>query len=81
MIQEETAETSNGGSAQVDETDVLYNDALDFVYDTNKASISSLQRRFKIGYNRAARMIDQMEEENIVSQPEGNGSRSVIRRD
>jgi DNA segregation ATPase FtsK/SpoIIIE-like protein len=82
VIQEDVAaEASNSASAQVDETDVLYNDALDFVYDTNKASISSLQRRFKIGYNRAARMIDQMEEENIVSQPEGNGSRSVIRRD
>lgn len=81
IIQAEPTDSSNASSAAVDETDALYNDALDFVYDTNKASISSLQRRFKIGYNRAARMIDQMEEENIVSQPEGNGSRSVIRRD
>jgi len=81
IIQEEVDETANATSAAVDETDALYNDALDFIYDTDKASISSLQRRFKIGYNRAARMIDQMEEENIVSQPEGNGSRSVIRRD
>ena len=81
IIQEEVDETANATSAPVDETDALYNDALDFIYDTDKASISSLQRRFKIGYNRAARMIDQMEEENIVSQPEGNGSRSVIRRD
>lgn len=81
IIQAEPTDSSNASSAAVDETDALYNDALDFVYDTNKASISSLQRRFKIGYNRAARMIDQMEKENIVSQPEGNGSRSVIRRD
>ncbi len=81
IIQEEVDETANAASAPVDATDALYNDALDFIYDTDKASISSLQRRFKIGYNRAARMIDQMEEENIVSQPEGNGSRSVIRRD
>jgi len=81
IIQEEVDETANATSAPIDETDALYNDALDFIYDTDKASISSLQRRFKIGYNRAARMIDQMEEENIVSQPEGNGSRSVIRRD
>lgn len=81
IIQEDVTEASNSASAQVDETDVLYNDALDFVYDTNKASISSFQRRFKIGYNRAARMIEQMEEENIISQPEGNGSRRVIRRD
>jgi len=81
IIQEEVDDAANAASASVDETDSLYNDALDFIYDTDKASISSLQRRFKIGYNRAARMIDQMEEENIVSQPEGNGSRSVIRRD
>ena len=81
IIQEEVDETANAASTPVDATDALYNDALDFIYDTDKASISSLQRRFKIGYNRAARMIDQMEEENIVSQPEGNGSRSVIRRD
>jgi DNA segregation ATPase FtsK/SpoIIIE-like protein len=80
ITQEEMAETS-GTATSVDETDALYNDALDFVYDTDKASISGLQRRFKIGYNRAARMIDQMEEENIVSQPGGNGSRSVIKRD
>ncbi len=81
VIQEDVSESQGGSSAPTDETDPLYNDALDFVYDSNKASISSLQRRFKIGYNRAARMIDQMQEENIVSQPEGNGSRSVIRRD
>jgi S-DNA-T family DNA segregation ATPase FtsK/SpoIIIE len=49
--------------------------------DSGKASISSVQRRFKVGYNRAARMIDQMEEENIISEPEGNGSRRVLNKD
>lgn len=49
--------------------------------ETGRASISSVQRRFKVGYNRAARMIDQMEEENIVSEPEGNGSRRVLDRE
>ncbi len=65
----------------VDDTDIYYGDAVDFVIETGKASISSVQRRFKVGYNRAARMIDQMEAEGIVSEPEGNGSRRVLNKD
>lgn len=64
-----------------DEEDELYPDVVHFVLDAGKASISSVQRRFKVGYNRAARMIDQMEEENIISEPEGNGSRRVLNRE
>lgn len=75
-----TEQAANSESVQ-NEVDALYNDAVSFVLETGRASISSVQRRFKVGYNRAARMIDQMEEDNIVSEPEGNGSRRVLNRE
>ncbi|NOQ16075.1 MAG: cell division protein FtsK [Methyloprofundus sp.] len=81
IIKEDPPEKPANNEAVVDETDVLYGDAVDFVMETGKASISSVQRRFKVGYNRAARMIDQMEAEGIVSEPEGNGSRRVLNKD
>jgi S-DNA-T family DNA segregation ATPase FtsK/SpoIIIE len=49
-----------------------------FVTETRKASISSVQRRFKVGYNRAATMIEDMEAAGVVSPPESNGSRVVM---
>jgi S-DNA-T family DNA segregation ATPase FtsK/SpoIIIE len=58
--------------------DVLYDEAVMFVTHSRKASISSVQRRFKVGYNRAARMIEDMEAAGVVSAPEGNGSREVL---
>ncbi len=64
-----------GGDAEMDE---LYDEAVMFVTESRKASISSVQRRFKVGYNRAARMIEDMEAAGVVSAPEGNGSRQVI---
>jgi len=81
ILQEEPVENVTKSEIQVDETDVLYGEAVDFVMETGKASISSVQRRFKVGYNRAARMVEQMEEEGIVSEPEGNGSRRVLNRE
>jgi len=81
IIKDEPVESTSNNEAAGDEVDVLYDDAVSFVMDSGKASISSVQRRFKVGYNRAARMIDQMEEENIISEPEGNGSRRVLNRD
>ncbi|MEE9355143.1 MAG: DNA translocase FtsK 4TM domain-containing protein [Methylococcaceae bacterium] len=60
------------------ENDPLYDQAVRFVTDKRKASISSVQRQFKVGYNRAARMIEDMEMAGIVSSAEGNGSRQVI---
>jgi len=59
-------------------TDVLYDEAVAFVIETRKASISSVQRRLKVGYNRAARMIDDMETAGVISAPEHNGSRTVL---
>ena len=60
------------------ETDVLYDQAVAFITETRRASISSVQRKFKIGYNRAARLIENMENAGIVTPMEGNGSREVL---
>ena len=60
------------------EQDELYDQALAFVTETRRASISSVQRKFKIGYNRAARLIESMEASGVVSPPQTNGSREVL---
>lgn len=73
----DTGESVTEGSDDA-EMDVLYDEAVMFVTETRKASISSVQRRFKVGYNRAARMIEDMEAAGVVSMPEGNGSREVL---
>ncbi len=69
---------SGGGNNGDSETDALYDEAVQFVTETRKASISSVQRRFKVGYNRAATMIEDMEAAGVVSPPETNGSRVVL---
>ncbi len=60
------------------EADPLYDQAVAIVTETRRASISGVQRRLKIGYNRAARMIEQMENTGIVGPPQTNGSREVL---
>ncbi len=60
------------------ERDALYDQAVAIVTETRKASISYVQRRLKIGYNRAARMIEEMEEAGVISQVQSNGQREVI---
>jgi S-DNA-T family DNA segregation ATPase FtsK/SpoIIIE len=67
----------SGGSGS-SEGDSLYDQAVMFVTETRKASISSVQRKFKIGYNRAATMIEEMEAAGVVSGAESNGSRVVL---
>lgn len=74
---------SEGGDGDEDgeatETaDLLYDEAVRFVTETRKASISSVQRRFKVGYNRAARLIEEMERTGVVSMMESHGSRDVL---
>ena len=60
------------------EKDELYDQAVEFVMEARKVSISSLQRRFKIGYNRSARIVEAMEAAGVVSKMEMNGTREVI---
>lgn len=60
------------------EQDELYDHAVEFVTQSRKVSVSSVQRRFKIGYNRAARIVEEMERAGVVSAMEGNGSREVL---
>lgn len=60
------------------EDDPLYDEAVALVLKTRKASISSVQRQLRIGYNRAARLIEQMEEAGLVSSMENNGNRTVL---
>ncbi|WP_180077396.1 DNA translocase FtsK [Acinetobacter sp. YH12251] len=67
-------EDGDGGS----DRDALYDQCVSFVLETRKASTSSLQRKFSLGYNRAARIIDQMEENGIVSSMGPNGKRDIL---
>ena len=60
------------------ESDPLYDEAVAFVLETRKASISSVQRKLRVGYNRAARLIEQMEASGVVSAMGSNGSREVL---
>ena len=60
------------------ELDPLFDQVVAFVVETRRASISSVQRKFRIGYNRAARIVEQMEVEGIISAPSHNGNREVL---
>jgi S-DNA-T family DNA segregation ATPase FtsK/SpoIIIE len=60
------------------EQDELYDEAVAWVTESRRASISSVQRKLRVGYNRAARLIEEMESAGIVSPPEHNGQREVL---
>jgi DNA segregation ATPase FtsK/SpoIIIE, S-DNA-T family len=68
--------TTDGGSAEQD--DALYDEAVAFVLESRRASISAVQRKLRIGYNRAARLIESMEAAGVVSSMNSNGSREVL---
>jgi S-DNA-T family DNA segregation ATPase FtsK/SpoIIIE len=72
---QEGVEGEGGGDP---EQDALYDEAVRIVVESRKASISGVQRRLKIGYNRAARMIEAMESAGLVGQLQSNGMREVL---
>jgi len=70
-----------GEQAEADEDqeyDAFYDEAVAFVTETRRASVSGVQRKFRIGYNRAARLVEQMEQNGVVSSPGHNGNREVL---
>ena len=67
-----------GGAPEDAEQDLLYDEAVEFVVHSGRVSISSVQRRFKIGYNRAARIVEAMESAGVVSTMQANGNREVL---
>jgi len=67
---------SESGSSE--EQDELYDEAVNFVIESRRASISAVQRKLRIGYNRAARLIETMEEAGLVSEMSSNGAREVL---
>lgn len=73
---EETAEKSVGNSGELDP---LFDEVMEFVLTTGTTSVSALQRKFSVGFNRAARIMDQMEEQGIVSAMQ-NGKREILAR-
>ncbi len=84
-LEEVTQDSSSGDAipgleplSSLDDMDPLYDEAVAIVTETRKASISYVQRRLKVGYNRAARMIEEMEASGVVSGVQSNGTREVI---
>jgi S-DNA-T family DNA segregation ATPase FtsK/SpoIIIE len=71
-------ELQSGSSDQDDESDALYDEAVHYVTQSRRASISSVQRKLRIGYNRAARLIEAMEAAGVVTEMASNGQREVL---
>jgi S-DNA-T family DNA segregation ATPase FtsK/SpoIIIE len=71
-------EDGEEGESDDPESDPLYDEAVKVVVETRRASISGVQRRLKIGYNRAARLLEAMESAGLVSPMESNGTREVL---
>ena len=77
-IIEKINDSSTGNDSNAGDNDALLNQAIDMVVDAGQASVSLVQRKFKVGYSRAARIIDQMEARNIVGRFEGSKPRQVL---
>jgi S-DNA-T family DNA segregation ATPase FtsK/SpoIIIE len=83
ILQAGEEENDNGGSAEIKkpaegEADPLYDEAVAIVVKTRRASISLIQRNLRIGYNRAARLVEDMERAGLVSSMQSNGNREVL---
>jgi DNA segregation ATPase FtsK/SpoIIIE, S-DNA-T family len=78
---EEIMTTNGGGNGNDEENDELYEEAKNIILSEQKTSISYLQRRLQIGYNRSARLIEQLENNGILSAPNAKGNRDIITND
>lgn len=78
MIPKKGENSSNADSKDDEPADEFYEQAVDLVRRQQTASVSMLQRRFRIGYNRAARIVDEMEAKGIVGPSEGSKPRQVL---
>ena len=80
ILQEQTTDEASESIADASdgEKDILYDQAVQIVTESQRASVSGVQRRLKIGYNRAARIVEAMEAAGVVSAMQGNGSREVL---
>ncbi|WP_457598249.1 DNA translocase FtsK [Hydrogenimonas sp.] len=78
FLQESDEEGGSGGGGTVDDIDPLFEEAKQIVLSDKKTSISYLQRRLQIGYNRAARIVEQLESMGVVSAPNAKGNREII---
>jgi S-DNA-T family DNA segregation ATPase FtsK/SpoIIIE len=75
---DESGSEPNGAAEASGEADPLYDQAVEIVLRTRRASISLVQRHLRVGYNRAARLIEQMEHAGMVSAMQPNGNREVL---
>jgi len=75
---DDAAEPASGSDAQGGESDPLYDQAVEIVIKSRRASISFVQRQLRIGYNRAARLLEQMEQAGLVSAMQTNGNREIL---
>ena len=74
-----SADEDQSGSIDLDSSDDdLYSEAVQIVQETKKTSISFLQRKLKVGYNRAANLIESMEAKGVLSAPQSNGNREIL---
>ena len=78
FLVEESESSSNGSSETYEELDPLYEEAKNVVLNDRKTSISYLQRKLQIGYNRSARVIEQLEHEGVLSAPNAKGIREIL---
>ncbi|QOQ88194.1 DNA translocase FtsK 4TM domain-containing protein [Campylobacter corcagiensis] len=78
LVDEESSTSSSSNSDEALELDELYNEAKEVILSDEKTSISYLQRRLKIGYNRAATIIEQLEKTGVLSEPNSKGQREIL---
>ena len=77
-VSTESADVDDGYASEDEYDDPIYNEIVDFAVQTGKISASLIQRKFRLGYNRAARIVDLLEERGIIGPPNGSKPREVL---